>query len=228
MTDMKKSLLLIWCMTSFFLAANSQLAPIQMIYDTTMAIDPDTANFNDSLLFRYAFRNNGNDTVNFTNVRMKQLINGDSTTLTTIPSLSINPQSISQTFNTYQLASTSLYSGGINIVVVWPDHPEINPQDSIMGTVFILDTITSRRQPFVANQVRLFPNPFSENLRIQTENLQDKITSLTIFDQQGRVIYYRRDLPELLSLRHLAAGLYYIRIGFEKHDALQYKLLKRD
>lgn len=68
---------------------------------------------------------------------------------------------------------------------------------------------------FLANEVRLFPNPVKTNLKVEITNNSDAI-ALDLFDVTGKLImqkYFSNDAVMSLPMKNMTAGIYFLKVS---------------
>lgn len=68
---------------------------------------------------------------------------------------------------------------------------------------------TSGVSQYVADNVRIYPNPASDILFVELQR-GERIASITLFDMQGRIVKESKDSP--VSLDHLPSGVYAVHV----------------
>ncbi len=90
------------------------------------------------------------------------------------------------------------------------DVMEIEQPTTPMETTTVLDVSTGINDPGVARKVRIFPNPTSELLQVQTDGLN--LLNLELRNAQGQLITSYHTMTNQIVTQNLSAGLYILRI----------------
>ena len=114
------------------------------------------------------------------------------------------------------------------IVVKWPSgiidtvwNPAINQ------AIFIPESSTlSNPQNMVSNNLIIYPNPTSNFLKIQWDNVETDSFSATIFDLSGKKIGIEKISNNLISVQKLQKGTYILEIEDKKGKKYSSKFIK--
>ena len=104
-------------------------------------------------------------------------------------------------------------TNGINFNDLW----QFNPTDNSIGfeeTTF---------------EVKVYPNPVMDELKIQRFGLAHENFELSIFDMNGRLLLKQElfDFQQTLNVSHLPVGTYSLQIGNADHIVYREKIMKR-
>lgn len=136
----------------------------------------------------------------------------------TIPAFTSLPTNFT---DTVQLAR---YSGGVNIVVIWPTAVNATTQDTISGSITV--TGVSAQGPNVdLYELEAFPNPVSNGLRLRYDR-PDLVREVVLFDERGALLRRAQGLPGELDLSSLAAGVYFLQVRYRDGGLQRLKVLK--
>lgn len=83
------------------------------------------------------------------------------------------------------------------------------------------DKFLNVKEIFV-DDIKIYPNPFTDNFKIKTEN---PIRKIELYDESGRLIIETRD-SQLENTSLLSQGIYILKIYFENKTIQSYKLIK--
>ncbi len=74
-------------------------------------------------------------------------------------------------------------------------------------------------------QLKIFPNPFTDRLHINTGD--KKVKTLELYNIEGSLSYSYNDVfSEHISLNNLAEGIYFLKVNFEDGNSVFQKVLK--
>lgn len=90
------------------------------------------------------------------------------------------------------------------------DFAEIEQPTTPMETTAVVDVSTGINNPALAHQVKIFPNPASDILHIQTSALT--IQRVEIFNAQGQLLQRYNNAATQIFTSHLPTGMYALRI----------------
>lgn len=88
----------------------------------------------------------------------------------------------------------------------------------ITVNIFLKDIVLGIEKTELLHDLKVFPNPASQNLTIQFENSRYESFSLDILDIQGRIVYSEGRIGSTASVMHqidlheLKSGLYFLRL----------------
>ncbi len=100
-----------------------------------------------------------------------------------------------------------------------------NYSSFISGTGFVNPVYLLENQNFNFVKTTVFPNPFSENFTIETEN---KISNYSLYDISGKQITFTNSKQEVYSKsQDLNSGFYILNLSFENGTNSNYKLVKK-
>jgi hypothetical protein len=104
------------------------------------------------------------------------------------------------------------------------------------GSIYITDLTLSGLTPiatsvshnFPASVAAIFPNPAGSSINIKLGSEFKSITSLKLFDVQGKLIYQTSEISELMSidLERFDKGVYILNIASTR-DSRNYKIIKQ-
>lgn len=60
------------------------------------------------------------------------------------------------------------------------------------------------------NEIRVFPNPFSEEINIQVDDYNQ---SFMLYDAYGKLLQLKDYVPQQIDLSHFSSGIYFLKIG---------------
>ena len=117
------------------------------------------------------------------------------------------------------------YSGGINIVVIWPTAPNVTLIDTGYASVEIIGL--SIGDPIAEMyQLDVYPNPSSGTIRFKHEFSRNLVSSLQLYDSQGRLMRDEATLPREIELYELPAGIYFLNVNFGEEGTQRFKVVK--
>jgi hypothetical protein len=104
------------------------------------------------------------------------------------------------------------------------------------GSIYITELSLSERTPlttsiahnYPASVAAIYPNPANESIYVKLGSEYQSITSIRIFDIQGKLVYQTRNISELLNidLQGLEKGIYILNITSTR-DSRNYKIVKQ-
>lgn len=109
-----------------------------------------------------------------------------------------------------------------NIVTTPSTEASISSHTTAIATFSIMDGATE-----VINQIKVYPNPVSANLRIESSNL---INTIKVFDLQGRMLLHHLNILKLectLDLSGIPVGIYFIKLETIDHNTRTIKIIKQ-
>lgn len=100
---------------------------------------------------------------------------------------------------------------------------ETDENDCETTTFFNVQTVTATKENLSNNQVTLFPNPADDFVHLAFKNTVEAPVAIKVMDINGRKIADISLEKEPIDIRHLAAGVYFLKIEFT--DKLMIKKL---
>lgn len=134
---------------------------------------------------------------------------------------------IFQDFNVFYILqeSSQFYNISCNCDVTQLSIALENYSSFISGTSFVEPVYLLENQNFNFVKTTVFPNPFSDNFTIETEN---KILNYSLYDISGKQITSTISKQELYSKnQNLNSGFYILNLSFENGTNTNYKLVKK-
>lgn len=90
--------------------------------------------------------------------------------------------------------------------------------------IFTIDSSLGIENNLYSN-IKLFPNPFSENLNIDFPN-EYQIETISIFNSLGQEVFQTDNLKRSLNLKSLESGVYLLKVTSQKKTA-SFKIIKQ-
>lgn len=87
-------------------------------------------------------------------------------------------------------------------------------------------TVTAIQEQGINEKIKIYPVPFSNELTISDLSSR-QIKRLSLFDQTGRLIVRKENLPDnKLDTRHLKNGIYFLEIELSDNSRVHQKIIK--
>ncbi len=74
---------------------------------------------------------------------------------------------------------------------------------------------------------RVFPNPVSDNLYVESDTIMKRITFYNYMGSPVKEVNYINDYTSVINLSHLSAGLFLLRIEFSHGEAIIRRIVKK-
>lgn len=141
-----------------------------------------------------------------------------------------NDTNLNQIFQDFNVFNLSQYSSQNYNLVCNCDNSQLkialdNYTSFISGTQYALPAYLLENQTFNDVKVTVFPNPFTDNFTVETEN---RILNYSLFDIYGKQITSTNSKQELeANSQNLNVGFYILNLSFENGQKSNYKLVKK-
>lgn len=118
---------------------------------------------------------------------------------------------------------------GNNVVVVWPVSvdPSFNTGDSVTVNVFLIDTLNSLGPDHPPAELRIYPVPSTGPLYISSYHPQFHITTITIRNVMGQIMYTSNSPSGPINTEAWAPGLYTVEATLNNGSSSCYKILRQ-
>ena len=136
-------------------------------------------------------------------------------------------------FVTYDidLSGSPAWTGDVLVTIAFRDEDNSNQAGQSSGTGdFLIDKIEFTNQTVVDKNalsfLDVYPNPASNFIKVQTENL---IAKISIYDMTGKVVYRQinTDRPvELIDISQYNSGIYLVKVEDVNHHSSTRKFVK--
>jgi DNA-binding beta-propeller fold protein YncE len=127
------------------------------------------------------------------------------------------------------------WTGLPNLTSICADDNEISALQSYLASCNINTnniTINSNcalaNNGFIIENVKVFPNPFTDKITFDSTNYNDDVNKITIYNMLGSKVFSKKNLSnlELLDLSNLSKGVYIA--NFESDSkSIQIKIIKK-
>ncbi len=89
------------------------------------------------------------------------------------------------------------------------------------------DLTAVNEMPISTDEVNVFPNPLNEILYVSIDG-DHKASRVEVIDMQGNTLFMNSEIevPMSISLSHLPAGIYMLRIVFENQNPICKRIIK--
>ncbi|MEM7036063.1 MAG: T9SS type A sorting domain-containing protein [Bacteroidota bacterium] len=209
-----------------FLSTALRAQPVFAVaWDTVNFPIPMQLNSGDTVTYVYEVRNVGNQDFSSTLFHNIRVNNGPVDTLATSQGDSLNVQGTPRQYSWSETTGHPRYSGGINVVVIWPSAPNTETQDTVKGTLQI--GTLSMDDP-LANEYKLlvFPNPFNASFQMQNAVPHKVVDRVRMHDLQGRLLREEAGLPREMDLTGAASGVYILEVHYKDGGLQRLKIVK--
>lgn len=135
------------------------------------------------------------------------------------------------TWTCFNLSSRQSGAGGAEYLEVPNTAPETNAFIFDENTASPAEVIRFKTTPYfnqapVKNTLSISPNPTTGLVNIQVGKADERISTVTITDAQGKVVFTSSNGSKRIDLSHLSAGLYFYRIQ-SSESTITGKLIKQ-
>lgn len=89
---------------------------------------------------------------------------------------------------------------------------------------FMFDTLSLDEAVLVDQNLNIYPNPTSDVVHIKSPQ---SISSLRLFDLQGKIVFERQNHLNQIDLKLLESGVYFIRVVLMNGSEFQKKIIKK-
>lgn len=185
---------------------------------------PSTQVFNDTI--RYTFHVANLSTTPFVDSLDFQLRTTLGTfLLTTIQGLNI-PAQTDTIISFLDSTLATRYSGGINVVVVWPTLPGLVFTDTLRGSLFVGE-LAADDPSRVLSRIDAYPTPSRDELHFTIRDPRAKVVKTVMTNSFGEVIRSYDHLPETVVMNGLASGLYFVTVTESSGQRTTLKIMKQ-
>ncbi len=139
-------------------------------------------------------------------------------------SLSMPPQT--DTFVTFLDSTTAnRYSGGINVVVVWPTAPGNIFADTLRGNLFVGELAADDGR-HILSRIEAYPVPSRDEVHFAIRDARAKVVKTVISNSFGEVILSYDHLPETVMMTAFGSGLYFVTVMESSGQRTTLKVMK--
>ncbi len=141
-----------------------------------------------------------------------------------------NDSNLNQIFQNFNVFYFSQFSPNYHEIVCVCDNLQLknaldNYSSLVSSTQFNSPVYLLSNKTFNSANASIYPNPFSDNFSIETENI---ISNYSLFDVTGKQIAVTNSKTELDSkTAQLNAGFYLLNLTFDNGQTSNYKLVKK-
>ena len=184
---------------------------------------PSSQVFNDTV--RYSFHITNQTSTPFNDTVYLQLRTALGTfPLYTLYSLNLPVQS--DTFVSFlDITTATRYSGGINVVVVWPTAPGYIFTDTIRGNLFVGE-LAADDPSRVLSRIAAYPVPSGDEVHFTIRDPRAKVVKTVIANSFGEVIRSYDHLPETVMMNGFGSGLYFVTVMESSGQRTTLKIMK--
>ena len=221
---LRKLLPLCFVFTLGLSTANSQVT--LSMYPGGNPLTEDTVTLGSTVNFKLTVQNDGPSVFSGV-VLFKWTINDTTPFPDTIASLNTSGIAVSDTESVFGsfITAPMLFTGGVNVVVIWPYAPGVIVGDSIIDTLWILNHVSMDNPEVWDDRIKVFPNPFTKELTLQMHD-PGQLSNMRLFDANGRKLSAYVERNKLL-VGDLPKGMYLLRIELRDGSLITRKLIKR-
>ncbi len=117
--------------------------------------------------------------------------------------------------------SATRFPVGIDVVVIWPKAANASTVDTLEFMPLVLPPL-SVAQVLRDEGLVVFPNPFTNSIRVQSKR---QIESITIYNLEGKIVYFRA-AEETIDLSQIAEAAYILEIKYSTGTRKRIQVIK--
>lgn len=131
------------------------------------------------------------------------------------PTINVN-DTLSFSWKDTVRATSKIYVGGDNIIVVWPkaDDQETIVKDSSQGSVYITGIIAIDDPYLIRERVEILRNPVNGQINLRYKSDIPKFEYVRVLDLRGRELFFSRKPVTNISLGDATEGIYFLDLRY--------------